>query len=322
MSGYLGLKELFDSARLFERGNLLTNIFRNLTLFRKTEADPIDWYAQPQQQTPGRRIMLHVVLFVLTVISTALTGGLAYSACLILILLCHEMGHYCAARYYHVPTTLPFFIPLPFPFSIFGTLGAVIKMRGMIPNRKALFDIGIMGPLMGVVVALPATVVGIALSKVADTSQAGKNPILLGDSLLFILVSRLIHGALPAGKDVLLHPIGFAGWAGLFVTALNLVPMGQLDGGHIVHALFYKRSTRVYQIVFALFAVFALALFAFSRQISWFFFLALVFFLVRLKHPPTLDDDLPIGPKRFVFGLAAFLFFAITFPPVPIKIGP
>jgi membrane-associated protease RseP (regulator of RpoE activity) len=304
----------------FERGNRLTNIFRKLTPFKKTEIDPIPFYAQPQ--TPTRRIILHLVLFVLTVISTALTGGVAYSACLILILLCHEMGHYCAARYYRVSATLPFFIPLPFPLSIFGTLGAVIKMRGMIPNRKALFDIGIMGPLMGVVVALPATVVGIALSKVVDTSQAGQNPILLGDSLLFILISRLIHGALPAGKDVLLHPIGFAGWAGLFVTALNLVPMGQLDGGHIVHALFYKRSTRVYQIVFALFAMFALGLFAFSHQVSWFFFLALVFFLVRLKHPPTLDDELPIGSKRFVFGLVAFLFFAITFPPVPIKIGP
>jgi membrane-associated protease RseP (regulator of RpoE activity) len=275
-----------------------------------------------QQQTSGRRVAFHVLLFVLTVVSTAMTGGIAYSACLILILLCHELGHYFAARYHGVPATLPFFIPFPFPFSIFGTLGAVIKMRGVIPNRKALFDIGIMGPLMGVVVALPTTILGIALSQVVDTSRPGQNSIMLGDSLLFILISRLIHGPLPAGRDILLHPIGFAGWAGLFVTALNLVPMGQLDGGHIVHALFYKKSTKVYQAVFGLFAAFAVALFAFSHQFSWFFFLALVFFLIRLKHPPTLNDELPIGSRRFLFGIAALLFFAITFPPVPIKIGP
>jgi membrane-associated protease RseP (regulator of RpoE activity) len=252
---------------------------------------------------------------VLTVISTTLTYGPAYSVGLMSILLFHEMGHYLTARYYGVPATLPYFIP--FPLSPFGTFGAVIKMRGIIPNRKALFDIGIMGPALGVVVALPATVIGIALSKVTQTAQLGQNTFSLGDSILFSLITRLIHGPLPEGSDLLLHPIGFAGWAGLFVTALNLLPMGQLDGGHIVYALFQKKSALVYRAVFLIFAVFAI-----FRHPQWLFFLALVLILTRLQHPPTMDEGLPIGNKRFVFGILALLFFVITFPPVPIKLGP
>jgi membrane-associated protease RseP (regulator of RpoE activity) len=291
------------------------NALKNLLSPKDRELDPMAPYVQRQNQRSRRRVLLQVLLFVLTIISTAVVGGFAYSACLILILLCHEMGHYFAARYYRVPATLPYFIP--FPISLFGTFGAVIKMQGVIPNRRALFDIGIMGPALGVVVALPATVVGIAMSKVIPVSQLGQNTVSLGDSILFSLISRLIHGALPQGKDILLHPIGFAGWAGLFVTALNLLPMGQLDGGHIVHALFYKKSTLVYRLVFVAFAAFAL-----FRHMQWLFFLALVFFLIRLKHPPTLDEELPIGKRRFVLGISALLFFVITFPPVPITLSP
>jgi membrane-associated protease RseP (regulator of RpoE activity) len=287
---------------------------------RRAEIDATTFYLERQQPTSTRRILIHVLLFLLTIGSTVLAGGPAYSACLVLILFCHEMGHYFAARYYGVPATLPYFIPLPL-FSPFGTLGAVIKMRGMIPNRKALFDVGIMGPLLGVVVALPTAVAGIALSKVVERSQVGVS-YALGDSILFTLICRVIHGPLPEGKDILLHPIGFAGWAGLFLTAINLAPMGQLDGGHIVHALFFRKSTKIYQAVFLGFTVFAVALFVLYREMAWFFFLALIFFLVRLKHPPTLDDELPIGPRRFAFGIAALVFFAIALPPVPIKIGP
>ncbi len=136
-----------------------------------------------------RRILLQVLLFVLTILSTAMSGGWAYSACLILILLFHEMGHYFAARYYGVPATLPYFIP--FPYALFGTFGAVIKMQGIIPNRRALFDIGIMGPAMGLVVALPATVIGIAMSKVIQVNQLPDGTFGLGDSILFSLIARL-----------------------------------------------------------------------------------------------------------------------------------
>ena len=267
----------------------------------------------PVDRKRRQRVLLHVLLFLLTVLSTwALWGG-AYSACLMLILLFHEMGHYFAARYHGVPATLPYFIP--FPFALFGTFGAVIKMQGIIPNRRALFDIGIMGPAMGLVVALPATVVGISMSKVIQVNQLPAGVFGLGDSILFSLIAHWIHGPLPQGHDLLLHPIGFAGWAGLFVTALNLLPMGQLDGGHIVYALFQKRSVFIYRLVFMSLAAFTV----FARQYQWIFFLALTFFLIRLKHPPTMDEEVPIGPRRFALGIVAMLFFAIIFPPNPIK---
>ena len=269
--------------------------------------------AVPDRRT-RRRLILQVLLFVLTILSTAIRGGWAYSGCLILILLFHEMGHYFAARYYNVPATLPYFIP--FPLGLFGTFGAVIKIQGIIPNRRALFDIGIMGPAMGLIVALPATVVGIAMSKVIQVNQLPQGTFGLGDSILFSLIAHWIHGPLPKGHDLLLHPIGFAGWAGLFVTALNLLPMGQLDGGHIVYALFRRKSVFIYRLVFFSLAMFSVV----ARQPQWIFFLALTFFLIRLRHPPTIDEEIPIGPRRFAFGIAAMLFFAITFPPNPIKL--
>ncbi len=273
------------------------------------------WVADPLPDPKHRRrILLQVLLFLLTVLSTWALWGWAYSACLILILLFHEMGHYFTARYYGVPATLPYFIPFPLP--PFGTFGAVIKMQGIIPNRRALFDIGIMGPAMGLVVALPATVFGIAMSKVVQVNQLGGGSFGLGDSILFSLVADWIHGPLPQGHDLLLHPIGFAGWAGLFVTALNLLPMGQLDGGHIMYALFRQRSVFIYRLVFLSFAAFTVI----ARQPQWIFFLTLTFFLIRLKHPPTMNEEVPIGPYRFAFGIAAMLFFAITFPPYPIKV--
>ncbi len=271
----------------------------------------------PGPKRPQRRLRLQVLLFVLTILTTILNGGWAYSACLILILFFHEMGHYLTARYYRVPATLPFFIPAPpAPFGLFGTFGAVIKMQGIIPNRKALFDIGIMGPAMGLVIALPVTAMGIAMSTVIQVGDLPKGTTYLGDSILFYLISHWIHGPIPPGHDLLLHPIGFAGWAGLFVTALNLLPMGQLDGGHVIYALFQGKSTAIYKTVFFGLAVFTVV----GHHPQWIFFLALIFFFIGLRHPPTFDEKLPLGRWRIVFGILAIIFFAITFPPVPIKI--
>ncbi len=262
-----------------------------------------------------KRARLHLLLFVLTCISTTLVQGVAYSICLMAILLLHELGHYITARYYGVAASLPYFIP--FPLNIFGTCGAVIKMQGVIPNRKALFDIGIMGPVAGVVVALPVTIVGIALSEVLPAAELETGYLRLGDSLLFATLTHIIHGSLPEGSDLLLHPIGFAGWAGMFVTALNLIPIGQLDGGHIVYALFYKSSAKIYRLVFLAFVI----LTAFFSP-AFLVFLLLIYFLVKLKHPPTMDDSQPIDRRRFVFGILGVIFFLITFPPVPIQLGP
>lgn len=277
--------------------------------------------SSPAPEPPARkRLWLPPTLFVLTLITTStvgafeygLAGGILYSASLILILFCHEMGHYLTARHYGIPASLPYFIPSPLP--PFGTFGAVIKMGGRIPSRAALFDIAIMGPAMGLVLALPATVLGIAWSTVTSLESMPAGETLLGPSILFAFLIEWIHGPLAAGNGLQLHPVATAGWAGLFVTALNLLPMGQLDGGHIIYSLFHHASSLIYRVVFFTFTLFALLV-----QPAWLLFLVLVYLLTRLRHPPTLDDHLPIGPRRFAFGLLAILFLILSFPPVPIS---
>ena len=271
--------------------------------------------------TPARkRLWLPPTLFVLTLMTTSavgaleygLAGGMLYSASLVLILLCHEMGHYLTARHYRVPASLPYFIPVPLP--PFGTFGAVIRMGGRIPDRKALFDIAIMGPAMGLVLALPLAVMGIAGSTVATLDSMPAGETLLGHSILFGFLIEWIHGPLNAGSGLQLHPVATAGWAGLFVTALNLLPMGQLDGGHILYALFPHRSKHLYRLVAMAFAVFAVLV-----HPPWLFLLLVVYLMTRLRHPPTMDEHLPIGPRRFALGLLAILFLILSFPPIPIS---
>ncbi|MEK7727695.1 MAG: site-2 protease family protein, partial [candidate division KSB1 bacterium] len=204
---------------------------------------------------------LHVILFVLTCVSTFFTGyashgkwsaGLWYSAGIIGILFAHEMGHYLMCVRYRIHATLPFFIP--FPLSPFGTLGAVIRMDARMPNRRALFDIGVAGPLAGLALTLPAIYFGLKMSTLMPVSGA-EGTITLGDSLLFKALSDLALGPLPEGQDTLLHPLAYAGWAGLFVTALNLLPIGQLDGGHILYALLGDRGQKIYPVNMAMFAL-------------------------------------------------------------------
>lgn len=269
----------------------------------------------PNKEKFRKRLMLPLSLFTVTVLTTTVVGGLAYSVSLILILLCHEMGHYLTARYYNVPASLPYFLPSPLP--PFGTFGAVIKMEGIIPDRKALFDIGIMGPALGLVVALPAAVIGISLSQVIPINDPSSIGLQLGDSIIFSFIVHLIHGPLPEGTDILLHPIGFAGWSGLLITALNLLPLGQLDGGHIIYALFFKKSSTIYWSIF-------LGLFCFAIIVDyrgWLFFLAFIYLMTRLRHPPTMEDEKPIEMKRFILGILAIIFLIVSFPPVPFMIA-
>ncbi len=199
---------------------------------------------------------LNIILFVATCFTTFMTGwfqngywqaGLWYGGAIISILLAHEMGHYLMCKKYGIKATLPFFLPFPLPFgNPFGTFGAVIKMESRIPSRKALFDVAVAGPLAGLALTIPAIYFGVQLSKIVDiTPSAGSGTIYLGESFLYAQISKWAIGVLPEGKDVLLHPLAFAGWAGLFVTALNLLPIGQLDGGHVVYALLGKRHNVV-----------------------------------------------------------------------------
>jgi len=256
-----------------------------------------------------RRNIIHILLFILTVASTLLVGGPAYAFTIILILLGHEMGHYLMSRSYGTKATLPFF--LPFPFSPFGTLGAVIRMESTISSRKALFDTGVAGPFTSLCLSIPAIVIGLRLSEVIPASQLREGTLRLGDPLLFSFIQHLVMGHVPENYDVLLHPIGYAGWVGLFVTALNLLPVGQLDGGHIAYALFGKRSRSIF--------VMAIAVMAFITIFynpGWLLLLILII-LFGFRHPPPLDDQTPLDSKRKLMGGIAFLAFFLSFTPTP-----
>lgn len=252
--------------------------------------------------------MIKIILFLLTIASTFFVGGFSYSISIITILLAHEMGHYFMTRRYGIPATLPYFIP--FPLSPFGTFGAIIKMKGIIINKKALFDIGVAGPLSGFIVAIPFVILGIKLSKVQLVT--GKMAYLqLGDPLIFKILQKYLIGDIPQGYDLVLHPFAYAGWVGLFVTALNLLPVGQLDGGHVIYAVFGERSKWVFGASIALLA--GLALF---YNPGW---LALVILLLifGMRHPEPFDMETELDGKRKVIAFIILLIFIFSFTPSP-----
>jgi membrane-associated protease RseP (regulator of RpoE activity) len=264
---------------------------------------------------PRQRLWVHIVLFVLTVFSTILVGGVSFSAGLLSILLAHEFGHYFAAKRYGVPVSLPYFIP--FPLSLFGTLGAVIRMSPRIPHRRALFDIAAAGPLAGLVLAIPFTYVGVLFSQLIPQSAIRGNVITLGEPLLYQGLAWLAHGSLRQDIDVLLHPLAFAGWAGMFVTALNLLPIGQLDGGHIVHSLFGMRSR---QVAFSMFG--GLALYSVIQQSFTWLPLLILLLVIGIQHPRSQDDGLPLGRGRVYVGILLAIVFVTCFSLDPLRIRP
>jgi len=256
-----------------------------------------------------RRYIIHIVLFILTVASTLIVGGPAYSFGIILILLGHEMGHYFMSRRYGIKATLPFFLPFPLP--PFGTLGAVIRMESTVSSRKALFDTGVAGPFTSLLLSIPAIVIGLRLSEVIPTSQIKEGALRLADPLLFSFIQRLVMGEVQQGYDILIHPIGYAGWVGLFVTALNLLPVGQLDGGHIAYALFGRKSRAIFLIAIAVMAFITV-----FYNPGWFLLLILII-LFGFRHPAPLDDQTPLDGKRKWMGGLAFLAFLLSFTPAP-----
>lgn len=277
-----------------------------------------------------QRIGLNVLLFVLTCVSTVVAGsgafftfdpfrypwlllsGIPFAVTLLSILGTHEFGHYFTARYYHAAVTLPYFIPAPPPF-LFGTLGAVIKMKSPARDRNSLFDIAVAGPLAGLVIAIPALWIGLAWSTVARVPPG--HHITFGDSLLMQVLVYLKFGQLPAGHDVFVHPVALAGWVGLFVTALNLFPVGQLDGGRIAYALFGRRHRLVGMATFGALILLGLI----THSVNWFVWSALVFFLVGFHHSPPLDDVTPLSPGRRVVGILCLVLLVLLLPPVPIQ---
>jgi membrane-associated protease RseP (regulator of RpoE activity) len=255
-------------------------------------------------------IYLHILLFLLTVASTIFVGGWLYSCAIMTILLSHEMGHYVMTRRHRIPSTLPFFIPLPLP--PFGTFGAIIKMKGIITDRKALFDIGIAGPLAGFIVAIPCIIVGIKLSTVITAAAIPAPSYMeLGEPLLFKMLEFLIIGRIPAGYELMLHPLAYAGWVGLFITSLNLLPVGQLDGGHVVYAVFGNRSRWVFYGV-----ILGLGILAIFHNIGWF---TLVVFLMIFgrNHPRPLDDETMLDGTRKKLAMLMLAVFILSFIPAP-----
>ncbi len=270
---------------------------------------------------PRRRVILPLVLFALTCWTTYAANGLAYAVPLMLILLAHEFGHFLQAVRYRVPASFPFFIPMPFP--PLGTMGAVIGMGAHEGDRRALFDIAITGPIAGFIPALFCCVIGLNYSTVrtetvlpptleAVRQQQRAGEIHLGSPLIFQWIEQWQFGELAENQDVVLHPLAFAGWVGLLVTALNLIPIGQLDGGHILYALLQRKAHFVSQglMIAAITMVFVM------RYWGWSVFLALLLF-IGTKHPPTADDTVPLGLGRTVLGWAALLFVVIGFTPTP-----
>jgi membrane-associated protease RseP (regulator of RpoE activity) len=230
---------------------------------------------------------------------------------LLSILLAHEMGHYLACRYYRVDATLPFFIPAP-PVLV-GTFGALIRIRGPIPHRRALFDIGIAGPLAGFVVCLPVLVAGILEAQVLPT-PAGNDLTTLsfGEPLLFRWATLWLKGPLPEGTTLFIGSWGLAAWFGLFVTALNLIPVGQLDGGHVTYALFRQRAHVISRLGF----VGCLGLIYFGP--NWVIWSLLLLVVGRHQHPPTMNDYAPVGRTREIVGAIGLLVFVVCFVPDPI----
>jgi membrane-associated protease RseP (regulator of RpoE activity) len=268
-------------------------------------------------------------------IAARLLAGLPYAAAILGILLAHEMGHWLQARAWRVDSTLPYFIPVP---ASFGTLGAVIRLRSEMPSRNAVLDVGAAGPIAGVLVAVPLYAWGLAHSEVRAVGELaasnttsllsialalvrgqpldwGGDAMVFGDSLVTWGVQQLVVGPLPAGSDVIVHPVALAAWLGLFVTTLNLIPVGQLDGGHVTYAWLGERGARrVSRLV-----SWGLLLAGILVSVNWLVWWGLTRFLVGLRHPPALDPS-PLTPGRRWLAVGSLLLFLATFVPVPLRL--
>ena len=302
-----------------------------------TPALPADDHARPRN-----RLALHIGLFVLTLITATLAGaesyasfvsefgrravtvdrglilgGLWYSGTFLAILGAHEAGHYLYCRRYGLDATLPYFIPLPPFITMTGTLGAVIRIREPFRTRTELFDVGIAGPVAGLLVLIPALFYGFTLSSIVPEPTSGTLTY-FGEPLLFQWIAQLVMGPLPQGSTINVHPVVWGCWFGLFATALNLLPFGQLDGGHIVYAVFGDRIAKMVSAatVFGLAAMTALS-------ITWVVPTVMLLAMWRwigLGHPVPLNPYEPLSPGRRAFALVALVALVLCFTPTPIRI--
>jgi len=255
---------------------------------------------------------LFSLLLLGTLVTTYMSGGFLFSISLVLILGAHEFGHYWASRRNGVRSTLPYFIPAP-PIFIAGTFGAFIQIKQIIPNRRVLMEIGCAGPIAGFVVALPILLCGLSLSRVAPA--LGIEEVNFGNSLILNICAELVLGVDPQSPNfnIHLHPIAFAGWIGMLVTSLNLIPIGQLDGGHILFALSPKQHKWMGRLFFA--ALFPLGYF----WTGWLFW-ALMIVLVGFKTTPLSDDAEELKTIHKLLGVVSIVIFFVTFIPIPFSL--
>ena len=280
-----------------------------------------------EPRAAGKGWLLNLVLFLATLATTLFVGaimegaqplanpqalllGVPFSASLLLILGFHELGHYLTARAYGVQVSLPYFVPLPLP--PMGTMGAIIRMRSPIPNRKILLDIGIAGPLAGLVLAVPVLAIGLMLSPVKPQSGLVLQE---GNSLAYLILKWLVKGPIPEGHDVFLHPMALAGWLGFFVTALNLMPLSQLDGGHIAYAALGRGHGKVVWLFLGVLVM----LYFITRWEGWLVWVALAAGL-GLRHPPPLDDLTLLDAPRRLLAVIALVLLVVLITPLPFAV--
>jgi membrane-associated protease RseP (regulator of RpoE activity) len=291
----------------------------------------------PRAPLPWR----HIVLFLLTVVTTTVVAGanhfagfvsdfgnrsmnlsgtalilngLWYSVSILAILGAHEFGHYFACRYYGVDASLPYFLPAPLPLT--GTLGAFIRIRQIIPTKRELFDIGIAGPIAGFIVAVPVLLVGMGLSRITPVPPGTRGLVELGEPLLFKAIAWLYWGTPPDGYSINMHPMAFAAWFGLLATALNLFPIGQLDGGHISYAVLGRRSTLV---TLGTVCVLIGLTFVSTSWLVWTGLTVVMLLTFGPRHPRTIDEDVPLDRPRLWLALFALVMFVLCFTPAPIE---
>ena len=299
-------------------------------------------YAPPTPEPRRDPLWRYVLLFLLTVYTTTAAGGshylsfylglgggfnpftpwelmvrgLWYSVPILAILGCHELGHYLACRYYGVAASRPYFIPMPLVLT--GTLGAFIRIRRPIPGKRELFDIGIAGPIAGFVIAVPLLFMGMYLSRVVELPRNPEGELFwLGEPLLFKAAAWLTFGHVADGYTITMHPVAFAAWFGLLATALNLFPIGQLDGGHISYAVLGRKSSVVTLVMVA--CLIGLAFWSLSWAV-WAGLTVMMLVVFGPHHPRTADESVPLDPARKALAIFAVIMFILCFTPAPIEL--
>ena len=365
-----------DSASAYDQLAAAVRPYDLTPLFRREAGNKqlIYLVPSPLPARVGSRVFINIVLFILTILSVMLTGmdvppnaigadgspslplllrylwtGWPFALSMLGILFAHEMGHYIACRYYKVPATLPYFIPAPF-LSPLGTLGAFIIMRGIPKNKRVLFDVGVAGPLAGLVIAIPVLFYGLSISPLGpvEPPPPGMTGLLEGNSIFYLLSKYIVFGELlprPVnmnglstttywlqyfftgqpipfnGLDVQLHSVALAGWAGMLVTALNLVPVGTLDGGHVAYGLFGEKARRIFPFVIggliALSFLPSLLTLSFrGMNLSWLLWVVILFWLGNVRSQP-LDDITELDTSRRALGYFTLIIFLLLFTPIP-----